>query len=130
MATLKHPVVLIVTGCLASWLLFAAAFGEAAGVELPLGMLGPLVAVVGSWLLVEHVHRHNPAGVTAVMMTAFAVKMVYFGAYVVAMVRLVELRPVPFIVSFTGYFLTLYLVEALLLRRLFIGSIDEPGANS
>jgi hypothetical protein len=31
------------------------------------------------------------------------------------------LRPLPFVASFTGYFVALYLTEALLMRRLFAG---------
>jgi len=33
----------------------------------------------------------------------------------------VGLRPMPFVVSFTAYFIALYLTEALLMRRLFAG---------
>jgi len=42
-----------------------------------------------------------------------------FGAYVAVMIRVVALRPVPFIASFTGYLAGLYLMEALYLRHLF-----------
>ena len=42
----------------------------------------------------------------------------FFGVYVVVMLRVMMLRPVPFVVSFTAYFITLYAMEALLLRRL------------
>ena len=48
-----------------------------------------------------------------VMIAAFAVKMVFFGAYVAVMLRGSALRPMPFVVSFTGYFIALALVEAL-----------------
>ena len=37
------------------------------------------------------------------MIAAFAFKMVFFGAYVAVMIRVVALRPVPFVASFTGY---------------------------
>ena len=37
------------------------------------------------------------------------------------MLEVVGVRPVPFVVSFTGYFIALYLTEALLMRRLFAG---------
>jgi len=102
----------------ASWL--AAMFARPdLGTEVFFGMLGPLVAVAGTWLLVERTSRVNPAAMTSVMMTAFAVKMVFFGLYVVAVVTMLELDSTPFIVSFTGYFIALYATEALQLRRLF-----------
>jgi hypothetical protein len=53
------------------------------------------------------------------MVAAFGVKMVFFGGYVAVMLRVLRLRPVPFTVSFSSYFIALHLVEALLLRRLF-----------
>ena len=48
-------------------------------------------------------------------------KMLFFGTYVALMLRVVGLQPLPFVVSFTGYFIALYLTEALLMRRLFAG---------
>jgi hypothetical protein len=54
-----------------------------------------------------------------VMVQGLAVKAVFFGAYVVSMLRVVELRPVPFVVSFTGYFIALHVMEAMFMRRLF-----------
>jgi hypothetical protein len=47
------------------------------------------------------------------------VKAVFFGAYVAGMLRLIGLRPVPFVVSFTSYFIALHVTEAVFLRRLF-----------
>jgi hypothetical protein len=61
----------------------------------------------------------NPGGMTAVMIAAFGFKVVFFGVYVAVMLGLLALRPVPFVASFTGYFIGLYLIEALYMRRLF-----------
>ena len=82
-------------------------------------MLGPLAAASGTWLLAEWVYRQRPAGLTPLMATVFVLKIVFFGAYVAVMIRLLRFRPVPFVVSFTSYFIALYLIEALYLRRLF-----------
>ena len=86
--------------------------------EIIFGMAGPLGVVTGSWLLMEWTHRRNPGGLTTVMMAGFAAKMVVFGAYVVVMLKGLALRPAPFAASFTSYFIALYCVEALGLRRL------------
>jgi hypothetical protein len=45
--------------------------------------------------------------------------MVYFGAYVALMLRIMRVDSIPFVASFTGYFIGLYLMEALFLKRLF-----------
>jgi len=54
------------------------------------------------------------------MIGAFGVKILFFGAYTAVMLTVVGLRPVPFVASFTSYFIALYLTEALLMRRLFV----------
>ena len=104
-----------------SWLAAAALLDTQARIEVLYGMLGPLAMVIGSWVLMERAHRRSPQRLTAVMMAAFAAKLVFFGAYVAVMLRVLSLRPGTFVASFTSYFLALYLIEALCLRRLLAG---------
>ena len=87
--------------------------------EILLGMFGPLAETVASWVVAEQVFRRRPERLTAVMITAFAGKLVFFGAYVAVMVTGLSLRPVPFMASFTSFFIALHFVEAMALRRLF-----------
>jgi len=96
-----------------------AVAGRGMTAEVLLGMLAPLAAAGASWVLIERTFKRDPQQLTALMIGAFGAKMLFFGAYVVLMLAVVGLRPVPFIVSFTGYFIALYLTEALLLRRMF-----------
>ena len=93
--------------------------GAALAPEILLGMFGPLAETIVSWVVAEQVFRRRPEGLTAVMITAFAGKLVFFGAYVAIMLKVLSLRPVPFMASFTTYFIALHFVEALALRRLF-----------
>jgi hypothetical protein len=93
--------------------------GAAIAPEIMAGMLGPLVAASGTWLLVEQRYRRDAPGVTSVMFKAFAAKMLLFAAYVVVALEGLMLRPVPFVISFTSYFIALHLTEALWLRRMF-----------
>jgi hypothetical protein len=103
-----------------SWLAATAAGGGQAGVEVLLGMLGPLAAVIVSWVVAERTYRTNPGRLTAVMIAGFAAKMVFFGAYVAVVLNVLAFRPIPFVASFTGHFIGLYGMEALYLRRLFL----------
>ena len=82
-------------------------------------MMAPLAMTVGTWVAANGPHKTKPSGVTTVMIGGFLGKMVFFGAYVVIMLRVIALRPMPFVISFTAYFIGLYLVEALYLKRLF-----------
>ena len=101
-----------------SWAAVTAAAGRTYHPELLLGMLGPLVAVAATWVAIDRVHQAAPERLTGVLVTGLGLKMVFFGAYVAVMLRGLALRPVPFVVSFTGYFIALYAMEALFLQRL------------
>ena len=108
------------TGCVA-W----ATVAGSVRTELLLGMLGPLLVAVVSWIVAERTYRRDPQALTGLMVAGFVFKMVFFGAYVAVMLRVLGLRPVPFVVSFSSYFIALHLAEAAFLRRLFAGG---PGA--
>ena len=103
----------------ASWFVAALIVDRRTGIEILFGMLGPLIATTSSWVLAERVYRQRAEVLTRVMATAFAAKVLFFAAYITAAILLFRLRPAPFVVSFTGYFIGLYLMEALYLRRLF-----------
>jgi hypothetical protein len=103
-----------------SWLVVSAV-DRTSNPELLLGMAGPLLAASASWVAVERMHAAAPERVMSVMLTAFVVKMMFFGVFVAAMLRGLELRRTPFVMSFTIYFIALYAMEALFLKRLFDG---------
>src|SRR4030095_8188322 len=102
-----------------SWVGATAIVDWRTSIEFLFGMLAPLVAASGTWLLTSWVYREHPEQTTGLMATSFVLKMIFFAAYVAFMLRVMRLRPVPFVASFTGYFVGLYLMEALYLKRLF-----------
>lgn len=104
-----------------SVLVLAPLVDAAARVSLVMGMAAPLAAATISWGLAERTYRRHPERLTRVMVGGFAAKMLFFGAYVAVMIKGLHLQAMPFVVSFTGYFIGLYVVEALLLRRLVAG---------
>jgi hypothetical protein len=101
-----------------SWLVVTAIGGDRVNPETLFGMAGPLVAVCASWIVMHRTHRSAPGHVLASMVVWFALKFVFFGAYVAVMVRLLGLEPVPFVAAFVSYFIALYAMQALFLRRL------------
>ena len=101
-----------------SWLAVSALAGERANPETLFGMAGPLAAVCASWIATERAHRSAPERVLAVMIVWFALKFVFFGLYVAVMLKLLSLRPVPFVVAFMSYFIALYAMQAVFLKRL------------
>jgi hypothetical protein len=109
----------MVAGSVVSSMAATLVLQERTGLEIVLGMFAPLLVASGSWVLAERTWQRQPERLTAVMIAAFAGKLVFFGAYVAFMLSVLSLRPVPFVASFTTYFIALHFVEALSLRRLF-----------
>lgn len=102
-----------------SALVVAALVRREVWLAVAVGMVGPLLASVVSWVVAERTYRLRPESLTAVMAGGFAAKLLFFGVYVASMVRLLAPRHAPFVASFTSYLIGLYFVEALYLRRLF-----------
>jgi hypothetical protein len=109
-----------------SWLGAAAIVGDAGNPEVMYGMGAPLLAAAGTWIVTVITHRSRPERVTNVLIGGLAVKAVFFAGYVVVMLRVLDVRPRPFVISFTAYFIALYGMEALFLRRLFAGRMPAP----
>jgi hypothetical protein len=107
-------------GSVLAGLAVIAMTGTEASRELWLGMVAPLVVVNVTWVLTERIYRRQPERLTAMMISALAGKLVFFGAYVALVIGVMQVRPVPFIASFTAYFITLHMIEALSLKRLFV----------
>jgi len=101
-----------------SWLAVSVAGGDRVNPESFFGMAGPLVAVCASWIAVKRTHHAAPERVMGVMIVWFALKLVFFGAYMAVMIRLLSLRTVPFVTAFVSYFIALYAMQALFLTRL------------
>ena len=108
----------IAGAAIGSWLAVSAIWGDQVNPESLFGMAGPLAAVCASWLALVRAHRSAPERVLAVMIVWSALKFAFFGAYLAIMLRLLLLRPVPFVAAFVTYFIALYAMQALFLRRL------------
>jgi len=116
------PVWYMVGAGVLSWLAVSAIPGVESDVEVLLGMVAPLAGAVATWVLVARTYASRPERLTALMVAVFGGKLVFFGAYVTVMLGVLSLRPLPFVISFTTYFITLHLFEALCLQRLFRGN--------
>jgi len=125
-----RPVGLMVGVSVASWLAATAVVGWRTGVDILCGMIGPLAVATAAWVLMVRTHEEQPARLTAVMVGAFAGKLMFFAVYVTIVLKTLSVRPVPFVISFTSYFITLHLIEALSLRRMLDdGSRARGGAS-
>ena len=79
----------------------------AVATEVLVGMAGPVVVAVGSIMLMDRVSRRTPEGLTRLLIRAFV---------------LMSLDVVVFVVSFTIYFVLLYLVETFYVYQLCVSN--------
>jgi hypothetical protein len=124
-ATLR-PVSWLLAGCAVSLLAVSAALdqpGQRAAAWA--GMLGPLLAAVGTLVVAGRTPARAPERAMAVTVHLFFVKVVFFLGYVTLAIRVVALDPLPFIVSFAVYFVGSYLALALWLQRRFVRGLNR-----
>ena len=103
----------------------SAAAGLGAEKEIWLGMLGPALASVVSWTAVERQRRLNPQKIFKCLIQAFVLKFLFFGAYIVILVKAGWIRPGLFVGCFAFFYLALHVAEAFELR----GTRDGRAAN-
>jgi hypothetical protein len=112
------PLKWMVGGSLIAWATLTALGGSRVHPEALFGMAAPLAGASVSWWLFERTHAAAPERLPGVMIAGFAVKFVFFGAYVAVMLGVLPLRPWPFVMSFTGFYIALHVTEAVFLRAL------------
>jgi hypothetical protein len=109
----------MLAACALSWLAVAGAAGARVNPEVMYGMLAPLVVGCVSWIVTARTYASSPGRLTGVLVKGLAIKAGFYGVYLIVGLRLLALRPIPFVVSFTSYFIILHLMEALFMRRMF-----------
>jgi hypothetical protein len=120
------PVAWMVAASAAAWVLVTAALADRANPEAAWGIAGPLMSATLSWVAYIRAHEAAPERLTRVMITAFALKLMFFSVYVTVAMRVLDLRAAPFVVSFAAAFIVLHAMEAFSLRRLVIDVMRSP----
>jgi hypothetical protein len=113
------PVLWMIAVSVVGWLAATVFVGREDSLAIFVGMLGPLVATIVSWVLSDRTYRRNPLRMRGVMILAFMAKIVFFGLYIAVMLQVLGLPLGSFLISFTLYFIGLHFAQALLLHRLF-----------
>ena len=87
--------------------------------EILLGMTAPLLVTVFSIFWIEKVFKTDKEKLTATMARSFFIKMVLFALYFIIILSVYTFEPIPFVISFTGFFILFYIIEAIFLQKLF-----------
>ena len=104
--------------CVGTWGLLSAAFPNYVK-EIFLGMVIPWSISLISISKTHSVYNINPEKLIKHMTKAMLMKMVSYGILLVIIFTFISFNPLPFIISFTGYFLALHITEAFVLRYIF-----------
>ncbi len=119
----------LVLACVATGGLFTSLVAPETTAAVFLGMAAPLVAGLGTIRMVEQTVRTDMRALTGRMAMAFIAKLVFYGVYVAVVIALLEVDPLPFIISLTSYFVALHLTEALYFKSLFARHAADTAAR-
>ena len=86
--------------------------------EIFFGWLGPAIAWLGSTFMTIRAAKKDPHSVTKSLQIGFLIKLIYYGAFIIVIFQLYGFEPVPFMCSFSGFFLGLHALEAIIIKNL------------
>jgi hypothetical protein len=115
---MKFIISIIILGLGISGLVGGAVFPQYI-IEIFLGMTIPLLVTIFSIMWINKVFKTDPDKLTATMTKSFFIKMVLFALYFVIILSFYTFEPNPFVISFTGFFILFYIIEAIFLQKLF-----------
>ena len=88
-------------------------------IEIILGMLAPLLVSIISIIQINNLYKNDPQKITATITKSFLFKMIFFAIYFIIILSIYAFKPIPFVISFTGFFILFYVIEAVFLQKLF-----------
>ena len=91
--------------------------GLGAEKEIWFGMFGPTLASVVTLVAIERQKILNPQKMLKCIIQSFVIKSIFFGAYIVGLVKTNQVRPGPFVGCFAFFYLALHVAEAVKLHK-------------
>ena len=107
----------------------AAALAPEAAAPVSFGMAAPLAAGLATIRLVERTVQSDVSRLTGRLAVAFAVKLVFYAAYVAVVIGWLRVAPAPFALSFALYFAALQVAEGLYFRTLLTNAAAQPSGG-
>jgi len=86
--------------------------------EIFLGMIAPLVICIITIQISQNTFQKSPEKLTASLAKSFLVKMVLYALYFIVILSFYAFEPIPFVISFTCFFIIFYMIEAVFLQKL------------
>ncbi len=95
-------------------------------IELFLGWFLPSFAGVVTSYFVFSAQKKDAITVTKTIAKGFALKMIYYGVSILILFKQYTFQPIPFVCSFSGFFIGLHALEAIIIKRISEKYINDP----
>ena len=86
--------------------------------ELFFGWFGPVVSGAVTIYFVQRESKKGLSLITKTLVIGFAIKMVFYGAYILILFKFYSFTPIPLMCSFASFFLGLHALEAVIIKRI------------
>jgi len=86
--------------------------------EITLGWLLPVFAGIATMYFINKALKKDSVTLTKTLAKGFALKMVYYGFSIFLINKLYSFQPIPFVCSFSGFFIGFHGLEAVVIKRI------------
>ena len=93
-------------------------FFQTYAIALFFGWLLPALAGSVTMYFIFLAQKKGAATVTKAIAKGFALKMVYYGVSILMLFKQYSFQPIPFVCSFSGFFMGLHVLEAIIIKRI------------
>tara|TARA_Y100000768_G_scaffold322453_1_gene258691 strand:+ start:62 stop:412 length:351 start_codon:yes stop_codon:yes gene_type:complete len=87
-------------------------------IEIFFGLIAPVLV---GYLTVFFMKKYSTTGINyfnKMLLKGFAVKFIFYGAFILTIFTVYSFNPIPFMCSFTVSFISLHIMEALVLKKI------------
>lgn len=93
-------------------------FFQTYAIALFFGWLLPALAGSVTMYSIFLAQKKGATTVTKTIAKGFALKMVYYGISILILFKQYSFQPIPFVCSFSGFFMGLHVLEAIIIKRI------------
>ena len=85
--------------------------------ELIIGWLLPALSGIITMYFINMAFKISSIELTKTLMKGFLLKMIYYIFAIFLLHKIYSFKPIPFICSFSGFFIGLHILEAIIIKR-------------
>ena len=101
-------------------------FFQSYRMELFFGWFLPAFAGLFTTYFIFLAQKKDAVSVTRTIAIGFALKMFYYGVSILILFKHYTFQPIPFVCSFSGFFIGLHALEASIIKRISEKYINHP----